>query len=533
MDVFAFRVQPTSQGFDDARAPQRGADRHIQCAASRRVNHWYKTLQRCRLAGALVVVATLALQGCTTLNAVPVKSGKMTVQGAPYNLTFTQYDLTIKRRLVSCVKDADKPLAPGAQPVSDVKIQTIVGATRKEARDPAREYVIDFAALRSFFKTTEVAVEYYDNGALKSVNATVDDKTAEFLKSSISVAAKVAMLSAGAGGDGTQGCSQEVRDALVAGGKAEKELKAKTALLTRLTEVLERRVAVASALGPTRNATERQAMANEVTAVFNAKAQVDAEQAKVDAYLKRFTLTTTRTWPKDGVSFSDELVKPLTSDDVRDWVSLGDAGVHALMDTGVWVRLTSDSASAKHVLCDVLSCIPSEDAPGLKYRVAMPGTLQACSNATCAGDEAELFKDTGLFSQLGPIMTLPLRNYPFMTQTVVLTMNEAGQPTKLGYRSEAGAQKAMDTLNTFVDEYGKVRQARKPKSELELVKEQTELLEAKAKLATAKAALSPNPSANQDATTAALKADTALLEAELAKLKAQAALDEALKQGGL
>ncbi|MBU2122945.1 MAG: hypothetical protein KJ999_21220 [Gammaproteobacteria bacterium] len=530
MDAFAFRGQPASQG-SDAGVPPRITDRQIQGASAHRGNHWRKTLGRSRWGGALLVVATLGLQGCTSLNAERVNQGKMTVQGAPYNLTFTQFDLTIKHRLVSCVKDPDKSLAPGAQPVSDVKIETTVGGTRREARDPAHEYVIDFAALRSFFKTTDVAVEYYDNGALKSVNATVDDKTAEFLKSSFSVAAKVAMLTAGAGADNTQGCSPEVRDALVAGGKAEQELKAKTALLTRLTTILEKRVAVASALGPTRNVAERQAMANEVTAVIDAKAQVDVEQAKVDAHRKRFTLTTKRTWPKDGGTFAAELlVKPLTRADVRAWVSLDEEGLAALKDTGVWARFTSDSASAKHVLCTD-KCVPSEEAPGLKYRMAMPGTFQACSNATCAGDDAELFNDTGLFSQLGPIMTLPLRNYPFMTQTVVLTMNEAGQPTKLGYRSEAGAQKAMDTLNTFVDEYGKVRQARKPKSELELVKEQTELLEAKAKLATAKAALEPNPSANQAATTAALKADTALLEAELAKLKAQAALDEALKQG--
>lgn len=480
----------------------------------------------------LAGLSMLSLQGCTTLNAEQVVNGRMLVQGAPYNLTFTQYDLTIKRRLTTCVKDPDKPLAAGQQPVSDVKIVTTVEATRKEARDPAREYVLDFAALRSFFKTTDVAVEYYENGALKSVNASVEDKTAEFLKSSFSVAAKVALLSSGVGGAATQACSEEVRNAVAAAGQSERALKSKSAALARQTEILEKRVAVASALGPTRNASERQAMANEVTALFDAKAQVDAEQAKLAGYLRRFTLTNKETWPKDGMTFSAELAKPLTRDDVRDWVSLDESGVRALGETGVWGAVTSDSVSAQHVLCSRDNCAKTADVLGLKYRVAMPGTFRACSNATCTGEEAELFRDTGMFSQLGPIMTLPLRNYPFMTQTVVLTMNEAGQPTKVGYRSEAGAQKAMDTLGTFVDEYGKVRQARKPKSELDLVKEQTELLEAKAKLAAAKVALVPDPGATLSATTAALNADTALLQAELAKLKAQAALAEALKRDG-
>ena len=480
------------------------------------------------------------LQGCTHLDAVRVESGAIKVEGAPYNLTFTQYELTVKRRLTSCFDVEDNPAdQKNPKTTPNMKVTTTVEATRKEARDPSREYVIDFAALRSFFKTTDVAVEYYENGALKSVNATVTDKTGEFLKSTFTAAAKIAMLGTGTGAAEVppDACTKDVQALVIQAAQSEREVTAKTAVLTMQTERFEKLQAVAVALGPTRNEAERRELADQVKALYKAKEELEKDQKVLADLLKKLTFTSKIIWPKDGITYSGQIVQPLTRNDVKKWGALSDEGLAKLKaETGVWVLISTDSPSAKHVVCDGVQCstqTPAESATGLKYRLAMPGKLQACSNQSCVGDDAEIFNDTGMFSQLGPIMTLPLRNYPLMTQTVVLTMNEAGQPTKLGYKSEAGAERAMDTVNTFVDEYGKVRQAKKPKSELDLVKDETALLEAKAKLAAAKTALDPNPTAAQTTATAALKADTALLEAELAKLKAQAALDEAKKLGTL
>lgn len=483
------------------------------------------------------VAAVCLLQACTHLNAVKVASGAMTAEGAPYNLTFTQYELTVKRRLTSCFDVEENPADPkNPKKTANMKVTTTVEATRKEARDPSQEYIIDYAALRSFFKTTDVAVEYYDNGALKSVNATVTDKTGEFLKSTFSSAAKIAMLGTGTGGAAPKACTDEIAGMVTQAAQAEKDVTAKTAALTRQTELLEKLQTVAVALGPTRNAVERREFADQVKALYKAKEDLEKDQKVLADLLKKLTFTSKVTWPKDGSTFSGQIVQPLTGNDVKKWGTISDEGIARLKtETGVWALISTDSPSAKHVVCSGMQCAtptPAAVATGLKYRLALPGKLQACTNASCTGDDAELFNDVGMFSQLGPIMTLPLKNYPFMTQTVVLTMNEAGQPTKLGYKSEAGAEKAMDAVNSFVDEYGKVRQAKKPKSELDLVKDETALLEAKAKLAAAKAALEPNSNAAQATATAALTADTALLQAELAKLKAQAALDEAKKRDG-
>lgn len=471
-----------------------------------------------------VGVMTVALsQGCTNLNAVRVSDGVMPAEGAPYNLTFTQYDVTVKHRLAACFNAKNEP---------DMQIVTTVEATRKESADPSREYVIDFAALRSFFKTTDVAIEYHDNGALKSVNATVQDKTGEFLKSTFSSAAKLALLGVGTAGLNAKACKEEIAALVKSRDGAQADVAQKTAALTRQSERLDRMVSVAAALGPTRSNAERQAMANEVKALYEAKANLDAVQQTLADAVKATTLITKMTWPRDGSTFSGQLAKPLTSQDIKQWGTVADKGLPKLAsETGVWAMISSDSPSARHVVCQGTACTDAQDVQGLKYRRAMAGTFRACSTADCTGDGSVIFTDAGLFSQLGPVMTLPLRNWPFMTQTVVLTMNDAGQPTKVGYKSEGGADKAMDVVGTFVDELGKVRQARKPKTELDLITEETALLEAKAKLAVAKSTLVPNPNADQAAATAALNADTALLEAEIAKRKAQEVLDGLRKQG--
>lgn len=227
--------------------------------------------------------ALALLPGCTSLNAVKVTDGVMKVEGAPYFLTFTQYDITVKRRLTSCDAEIGEP--PVTMP--SMVVTTTVEAKRKEARDPAREYVIDFAALRSFFKTTDVAVDYYESGALKSVNASVTDKTGEFLTSTFKAVAKIALFGSGAGGKAApEVCFPEVRKAIADANATEGRLTAKTAELARQTEVLEKLQAVAVALGPTRNARERREFADQVAALYASKAGVEGEQKALARLLK-------------------------------------------------------------------------------------------------------------------------------------------------------------------------------------------------------------------------------------------------------
>jgi len=160
----------------------------------------------------------------------------------------------------------------------------------------------------------------------------------------------------------------------------------------------------------------------------------------------------------------------------------------------------------------------------------VPGELLLCATKSCEGTPA-IATVAGQVSQLGPVFALPLKNYPFMKQSIEATFNEAGQPTKLGYRDEAAAAEgAAGVFGTLVDEVAKVREARKPKTELEKLREETELLKARQELAAAKKALDPPKFDAQADAVAAFTADTSVLQAELAKLQAEAALAAAQAQ---
>lgn len=141
----------------------------------------------------LPLLGASMLAGCATelrsvrLTEAAVAANQVPLLGAPYNLTFTHFEIRVNRTLTACTPGAKEP-----------QVEVAVAATAKpvEARDTMREYIIDFGALRAFFKTSGVSVEYHANGALKSVNAKVADETGPALASVLAVAGKVAIAGA-------------------------------------------------------------------------------------------------------------------------------------------------------------------------------------------------------------------------------------------------------------------------------------------------------------------------------------------------
>lgn len=141
-----------------------------------------------RVLRAGVLLAAVGVAGCSVkMQAVRVVDPEKEIprQGAPYNLTFTQYDIVVTRSVLGCTTKENGKEEP------QLSVLVEAAATRKETRDPKRDYVIDFAELRSFFKTSDVAIEYHANGALKSVNATVTDQTGTFFTSLVTNLGKV------------------------------------------------------------------------------------------------------------------------------------------------------------------------------------------------------------------------------------------------------------------------------------------------------------------------------------------------------
>lgn len=72
-----------------------------------------------------------------------------------------------------------------------MKIAVAAEVTSKNVRDPKHHYVIDFASLQSAFKKSDLTIEYYDSGALKSINTSAEDRTGEVISSVVTSLGKI------------------------------------------------------------------------------------------------------------------------------------------------------------------------------------------------------------------------------------------------------------------------------------------------------------------------------------------------------
>ncbi len=121
-----------------------------------------------------VAVAALALAGCgTALDARRVPPGhELPVRGVLYSLPMAAFDVEARVLVVSCkaTAAAEGPLA-----------YELAGGTIRAyfVPDPDETYGLDYSRLNSALKTTMAGVTLHLNGMLKSIDAHVEDRTAQ------------------------------------------------------------------------------------------------------------------------------------------------------------------------------------------------------------------------------------------------------------------------------------------------------------------------------------------------------------------
>lgn len=493
--------------------------------------------------GAAIALALLG--GCTTqLKSVHLRQDAVAPQaGIPYNLTFTQFTITLERSITAC---------PGVDGKTQVEIGADFSFSSVDTRDPDHEYALDMNSLRSFFKTTEISVAYHANGALASINAKAKDETGAVVTSVAGTLSKLLVASAGvpvpaapapmipgaAAVAPAMDCSDASKKALAAIPKLTASLSKATQDMNDATADLASMTKLAEASG----SRSRSSWQPDLTAALNElkskRAAMRVAQKAVDDAQKLLTFKPMKAvWPTGSNStFTiDAAFRPLERQDDSTSAKLIGAAMSGLEgNQAYWLALNRQTIGWTSSEQAATGTPPVVE--GIRYRKAMPGwlTVYPCapvdeskSKRCAASDQTPL----QLITQLGPIFALPLKNYPFMVQSVSAEFNEAGQPVKLGYFSEATAGKLASTLDGVADQWLKVKEARKPKSELDEVNDQLALLTAKNNLAAAQKVQAGGLDTDVQATAAA-KAKAALFDAQLAQLKAEKALLEFSKQGG-
>ncbi len=476
-----------------------------------------------------LLAACMALTaGCATdLDAVRLgSSAAPPIAGAPYNLSFTQYEVTVTRRVGAC----STPNPSGGPDIAGLKIAFDAKISSKEVPDPKRHYVIDLQSLQSAWKVSSIVVEYHENGTLKSINASADDRSAQAISAIVTSIGKIVVAGAGAAGVGS-GCNQDTQETLDKVKAQESEIRKLTARQERMTKQLEAMRTSAAALGDAWSATERQLFSDQIALVHKESTELADKQEELSQLLRKISNVEKFTWPLDGsTTESPGTLIPLLSEKQLDsWGSVGvdEAELKAFQaKTGVYAKLTSAIDYGKD------PCLPGckdDGVRGVKYRMPVMGTLLLCSAPACAKGDV-IATSSGPISQLGTVFSLPLHSPMFSKKVVEATFNDAGKPLKLGVRSEtATAEVAASAFGGMLDTALSVRD-KTVTTELERMQQKTAFLKAQAELAAAEKALIPASNSDTVAATNAFTTDTALLNAHLANIQAQLALDAALKQ---
>lgn len=144
-----------------------------------------------------IALCALAAGGCAgTVETTRIDhrySSDRAITGVSYALPMLQYEIEVSHTLTGCVPAVDKN--------GVLKSDTLTFDTKVKPKAryiPGERFHIDYRKLSGLFRTSTFTIENYDNGTIKSIGVSAEDKTGDALKSAAKLAGGVVALTAGA-----------------------------------------------------------------------------------------------------------------------------------------------------------------------------------------------------------------------------------------------------------------------------------------------------------------------------------------------
>lgn len=529
----------------------------------------------------LAFVVALALGGCTHLEVTPYSAATPSNRsGYAYMLDFTQYEIALKRRLLSC-KAGEPP---------KVKVEATI--TPSLVADGEQVYVIDPRSLISAFKTSEVNIDYKD-GRLVGFNASTVDRTGEVIASAAVTIGKVATLAAGIpipvaqDGRARQYCSADAISRLALIEKGKGPITAATVQLDEARAQLSTLTAQYSAKPSEKLRVAVAAKAKSVKAGQDALDKVVEASAEAQEWL---TESQTFRWPERSTAFHGEPGHALRPATIGKWfdaaavrgglladapVALtggrllrnggptGNASLLGLTDAefarafpGLPEGTDVSGCPAIGAACEQYEAMvsrrvkpgfdrliaspvslhivptgsygsetasqPRGDArDGLRYRVPAAGALFICEGDQRCQENGTESEAIGIFAgpvaQLGTVFNIPFSSPAFASGSVSASFDDQGRLLKAGLKRDSAAASGVATAaGAVVDQATAFARARQEAPVGEFALE-TRIAKAQKDRDDARAALSRSP-------TQQLLDQAALDEAQKKANEARAAL---------
>ncbi|CAE6869177.1 hypothetical protein R69658_08044 [Paraburkholderia aspalathi] len=393
------------------------------------------------------------LSSCTSVYSVKRPNDSSAIVGIPYSLPQKTFLVSAKYTITQC-EVKGKQLQ-----VSATKQITITSETEP---DPSERYYIPYSSLRNFFKDTDLTIQSFDNSTLKSMDATIADKTGPTITAVLGTALRIASLAGGVALTDAEGalttesvCKADVVDAL----KAQSKQQAPGAGKTKSAAKPKTSSGAGAASAPQAASQPGNDSPTTFSTVFLWRPQLS--RSPQSAFSQPF-------YPHQILKrwLTDAGYKLLNNPDQKsDAVEISDAGDDVILKS-LKTELRIDLVAPQRQ-----TALDGASTEGIILREPAYGLLQACDDTcpdpTTNGRTASEYSTHGVFyaseetvPQLGSYVILPLRNRMFETQTATIALSSDGAINKLGLKSNATAPEAASAVNTNLDSGKKALDAR-------------------------------------------------------------------------
>ncbi|TMJ16146.1 MAG: hypothetical protein E6G94_04940 [Alphaproteobacteria bacterium] len=462
-------------------------------------------------------LGTLALLGgCTTSLDVQPLAPSGSRAGIAYVLPFTQYTITETWRLANCT-------------AGEQKVGLKVEASAGQADDGLHQYLIDAASLQRLMTKSDFKATFYeDSNVLKTINASVEDRSGAVIGNIVKTVATLAPLAMGvpstaALAEPVSACNKDIQAALETAAGLKAELDQSNADVAAATDKVVALAARIARMGTSVDeATSKQYGAALAQLDDLVAAQGDLAGRLAEA-LKPISYQRIVRWPSRSDCFESRAGDEIPAAVLEKWFQPGQApsdrpkayfGIERAGSFGV----EPTGCPAGSPAAGPMASNAAGQVSGIRYRMPAKGRLVTCREPSCTSEDPAkgIVLVEGAVAQLGYINTLPVETRAFGSNSFSAEFRPAGGLASAGYAQTAAPLEGATAA--IADAAGGLAPLLDPSARLA---SETAYLKALKERRDAAVALQPTAASPNADALAGLDADTTLLNAQIAKLQAE------------
>lgn len=410
----------------------------------------------------LAVAPVFMIQGCTskiTSSRVTSTSPIKPVEGIVYSLPKAEFTVKASFIITECKLIDEKNVS--------FKYEELDNVTYSPVSDLSNTYVIDLKEYSKTSKKSNLEIQLHDNGAIKSINSTVEDKTGEIVVDLAKTAGTIALYTAAPEAALTMALSAalpdkrlgiEIEPLPLCTKTVEKAIKDRPGAKKELEAAQKKVEAQLKAIKKMREQNATDASLNpQYKKLWALNEDLETEQKTYDDLLADITISASKI-------FSDAYDVPIQPGDKVFEGKINQSYIAQIKEK-FKRRFT---VSGSHVEASKQKTDGNNTIEGILYRQPTKVQLKICDENN--PDKCP-FNEQKSVPGVGVLASLPFSNEAFQSNALEAVFNDQGMLTRVKYTTNSTAKVMSETAGKLADEYKdyKMERAKIAKSEAENV----------------------------------------------------------------